>query len=199
MVASDGVQQSRPVTVNILVIDANDNTPTFGEVSYSVEVFTNMQPGETVLQVINPTIILLLLSSCTSTPRYVSIFFLITQNPSHARSFMLKTNNHNNPVHCAGIVPFISSVVLSDKSQTMLLSISSVHKLGSFVVEGTRDDRELTPLLTYFAYKTQFSPCLFSPFWLSLWIRNIVRFWFHYCSGFKGHDILPSFLLCVYA
>uniref|UniRef100_A0A3P8PZ32 Cadherin domain-containing protein n=1 Tax=Astatotilapia calliptera TaxID=8154 RepID=A0A3P8PZ32_ASTCA len=50
MVASDGVQQSRPVTVNILVIDANDNTPTFGEVSYSVEVFTNMQPGETVLQ-----------------------------------------------------------------------------------------------------------------------------------------------------
>uniref|UniRef100_A0A668T462 Cadherin domain-containing protein n=1 Tax=Oreochromis aureus TaxID=47969 RepID=A0A668T462_OREAU len=46
----DGVQQSRPVTVSILVIDANDNTPTFGEVSYSVEVFTNMQPGETVLQ-----------------------------------------------------------------------------------------------------------------------------------------------------
>ncbi|XP_028278961.1 protocadherin-15-like [Parambassis ranga] len=50
MVASDGVQQSSPVTVNILVIDANDNTPTFAEVSYSIEVFTNMQPGETVLQ-----------------------------------------------------------------------------------------------------------------------------------------------------
>ncbi|XP_041645580.1 protocadherin-15a [Cheilinus undulatus] len=50
MVASDGVQQSIPVTVNILVIDANDNTPTFAEVSYSVEVFTDMQPGETVLQ-----------------------------------------------------------------------------------------------------------------------------------------------------
>lgn len=51
MVASDGVQQSIPVTVNILVLDANDNTPTFAEVSYSVEVFTDMQPGETVLQV----------------------------------------------------------------------------------------------------------------------------------------------------
>ncbi|KAK7901865.1 hypothetical protein WMY93_018634 [Mugilogobius chulae] len=50
MVASDGVQQSPVVTVNILVIDANDNTPTFGQVSYSVEVFTNMQPGETVIQ-----------------------------------------------------------------------------------------------------------------------------------------------------
>uniref|UniRef100_A0A8D3BG94 Protocadherin-15 n=1 Tax=Scophthalmus maximus TaxID=52904 RepID=A0A8D3BG94_SCOMX len=50
MVASDGVQQSIPVTVNILVLDANDNTPTFAEVSYSVEVFTDMQPGETVLQ-----------------------------------------------------------------------------------------------------------------------------------------------------
>uniref|UniRef100_A0AAQ4Q911 Protocadherin-15 n=1 Tax=Gasterosteus aculeatus aculeatus TaxID=481459 RepID=A0AAQ4Q911_GASAC len=50
MVASDGIQQSIPVTVNILVIDANDNTPTFAEVSYSIEVFTDMQPGETVLQ-----------------------------------------------------------------------------------------------------------------------------------------------------
>ncbi|XP_023818761.1 protocadherin-15 isoform X4 [Oryzias latipes] len=50
MIASDGVQQSIPVTVNILVIDANDNTPTFTKVSYNVEVFTNMQPGETVLQ-----------------------------------------------------------------------------------------------------------------------------------------------------
>lgn len=53
MVASDGVQQSTPVTVNILVIDANDNTPTFARASYNVEVFTDMQPGETVLQVIN--------------------------------------------------------------------------------------------------------------------------------------------------
>ncbi|XP_061645616.1 protocadherin-15-like isoform X3 [Phyllopteryx taeniolatus] len=50
MVASDGVQQSGPVTVNILVIDANDNTPTFAQVSYSVDLFTDMQPGETVLQ-----------------------------------------------------------------------------------------------------------------------------------------------------
>lgn len=58
MVASDGVQQSSPVTVNILVIDANDNTPTFAKVSYSVEVFTDMQPGETVLQVINQAIVL---------------------------------------------------------------------------------------------------------------------------------------------
>lgn len=57
MVASDGVQLSGPVTVNILVIDANDNTPTFGRVSYSVEVFTDMRPGETVIQVINQTLL----------------------------------------------------------------------------------------------------------------------------------------------
>ncbi|XP_051504158.1 protocadherin-15a [Myxocyprinus asiaticus] len=50
LVATDGVQQSRPVTVDIVVIDANDNTPTFTQVSYSVEVFTNMLPGETVQQ-----------------------------------------------------------------------------------------------------------------------------------------------------
>lgn len=53
MVASDGVQQSVPVTVNIQIIDANDNTPTFSQVSYNIEVFTNMQPGETVIQVSN--------------------------------------------------------------------------------------------------------------------------------------------------
>uniref|UniRef100_A0A8C9U8Q6 Protocadherin-15 n=1 Tax=Scleropages formosus TaxID=113540 RepID=A0A8C9U8Q6_SCLFO len=50
MIASDGVQESAPVIVNILVIDANDNTPTFSNVSYSVSVYTDMQPGETVLR-----------------------------------------------------------------------------------------------------------------------------------------------------
>ncbi|XP_043110400.1 protocadherin-15b isoform X2 [Puntigrus tetrazona] len=50
MTASDGVQESSPVTVNITVIDANDNTPTFSNVSYSVNVYTDMQPGDTILQ-----------------------------------------------------------------------------------------------------------------------------------------------------
>ncbi|KAJ8284825.1 hypothetical protein COCON_G00036750 [Conger conger] len=50
MIASDGVQESVPVTVNISVIDANDNTPTFPNISYSVDVYTDMQPGETVLR-----------------------------------------------------------------------------------------------------------------------------------------------------
>ncbi|KAK2876830.1 hypothetical protein Q8A67_020926 [Cirrhinus molitorella] len=50
MTASDGVQESSPVTVNITVIDANDNTPTFPNVSYSVNVYTDMQPGDTILQ-----------------------------------------------------------------------------------------------------------------------------------------------------
>lgn len=49
--ASDGVQQSAPVPVTITVLDANDNTPTFSNVSYSVNLFTDMMPGETVLQV----------------------------------------------------------------------------------------------------------------------------------------------------
>ncbi|KAL7869827.1 hypothetical protein AOLI_G00138150 [Acnodon oligacanthus] len=50
MIASDGIQESSPVTINITVIDANDNTPTFPNVSYSVNVYTDMQPGETVLR-----------------------------------------------------------------------------------------------------------------------------------------------------
>ncbi|XP_053094751.1 protocadherin-15b isoform X3 [Pangasianodon hypophthalmus] len=49
MMASDGVHQSSPVAVNITVIDANDNTPTFPNVSYSVSVYTDMQAGEVVL------------------------------------------------------------------------------------------------------------------------------------------------------
>ncbi|MBN3302734.1 PCD15 protein, partial [Amia calva] len=48
--SSDGVQESTPVTVNILVIDANDNTPTFSNISYSVNVYTDMQPGRSVLR-----------------------------------------------------------------------------------------------------------------------------------------------------
>ncbi len=51
LLASDGVQQSIPVTVTITVLDANDNTPTFANVSYNVNLFTDMMPGETVLQV----------------------------------------------------------------------------------------------------------------------------------------------------
>lgn len=51
LVASDGVQQSTPSPVTITVLDANDNTPTFANVSYNVNLFTDMMPGETVLQV----------------------------------------------------------------------------------------------------------------------------------------------------
>ncbi|XP_073722817.1 protocadherin-15b isoform X2 [Misgurnus anguillicaudatus] len=50
MIASDGVQESSPATINITVIDTNDNTPTFPNVSYSVNVYTNIQPGDAVLQ-----------------------------------------------------------------------------------------------------------------------------------------------------
>ncbi|KAM8876084.1 protocadherin-15b isoform 1-T1 [Synchiropus picturatus] len=48
--ASDGVQQSVPVTLTVTVLDANDNTPTFANVSYHVNLYTDMLPGDTVLQ-----------------------------------------------------------------------------------------------------------------------------------------------------
>lgn len=51
MTAFDGVQESEPVVVNIRVMDANDNTPTFPEISYNVYVYTDMSPGDSVLQV----------------------------------------------------------------------------------------------------------------------------------------------------
>lgn len=59
------------MTLDILVIDANDNTPTFAQVSYSVEVFTNMLPGETVLQVSTRDVLLILFHAAEkkSSPR----------------------------------------------------------------------------------------------------------------------------------
>ncbi|MEJ1288146.1 hypothetical protein NN561_019176 [Cricetulus griseus] len=48
--AFDGVQESEPVVVNIRVMDANDNTPTFPEISYNVYVYTDMSPGDSVIQ-----------------------------------------------------------------------------------------------------------------------------------------------------
>lgn len=59
MTASDGVHQSSPVAVNITVIDANDNAPSFPNVSYSVSVYTDMQAGEVVLWVINNALTIL--------------------------------------------------------------------------------------------------------------------------------------------
>uniref|UniRef100_H9GAU8 Protocadherin-15 n=1 Tax=Anolis carolinensis TaxID=28377 RepID=H9GAU8_ANOCA len=50
MTASDGVQESLPVTVSIVVIDANDNSPTFSNISYNVKIYTDMRPGESVIK-----------------------------------------------------------------------------------------------------------------------------------------------------
>ncbi|XP_044155596.1 protocadherin-15 [Bufo gargarizans] len=50
LVASDGTQESSPVTVNIIVIDANDNTPTFSSISYNIKIYTDMAPGESIIK-----------------------------------------------------------------------------------------------------------------------------------------------------
>ncbi|CAL8308727.1 unnamed protein product, partial [Boreogadus saida] len=48
--ASDGVQESLPVNVTIEVLDANDNTPTFSNISYHVNLYTDMLPADALLQ-----------------------------------------------------------------------------------------------------------------------------------------------------
>ncbi|XP_075469049.1 protocadherin-15 isoform X1 [Ascaphus truei] len=50
IIASDGIQESVPVTVTILVIDANDNSPTFSNISYNVKIYTDMTPGESIIR-----------------------------------------------------------------------------------------------------------------------------------------------------
>uniref|UniRef100_A0A8C5MN76 Protocadherin-15 n=1 Tax=Leptobrachium leishanense TaxID=445787 RepID=A0A8C5MN76_9ANUR len=50
IVASDGTQESSPVTVNILVIDANDNTPTFSSMSYNVHIYTDMTSEDSIIK-----------------------------------------------------------------------------------------------------------------------------------------------------
>ncbi|XP_068113953.1 protocadherin-15 [Hyperolius riggenbachi] len=49
IVASDGTQESSPVNVNIFIIDANDNAPTFSNISYNIKIFTDMLPGESII------------------------------------------------------------------------------------------------------------------------------------------------------
>ncbi len=85
MTASDGVQESSPVTVNITVIDANDNTPTFPNVSYSVNVYTDMQPGDTILQVINK-----ILFHCN---KIISLFAICSGFQERHRSILEKIIN----------------------------------------------------------------------------------------------------------
>ncbi|XP_053307239.1 protocadherin-15 [Spea bombifrons] len=50
IIASDGTQESAPVTVNILVIDANDNSPTFSSLSYSVKIYTDMTSMDNIIK-----------------------------------------------------------------------------------------------------------------------------------------------------
>ena len=140
MVASDGVQRSLPVIVNILVIDANDNTPTFGDVSYNIDVFTNMQPGETVIQVTSPTsqpfsslsffllwipffpFVFFLLSSWFSFFLSFIVYFL-TSSPFLSRSFILVIHS---------VFPSFVSLfrhILFDLSHLVLVSLH----LGSVV------------------------------------------------------------------
>lgn len=111
MVASDGVQQSGPVTVNILVIDANDNTPTFAEVSYSVEVFTDMQPGETVLQVINRRFFLFF--SCI----YFTLHICPHQTESHLSPMLPYSRVHCVDRQTPATIPILSAVLMRDKSE----------------------------------------------------------------------------------
>lgn len=131
MLASDGVQQSRPVTVNILVLDANDNTPTFGKVSYSVEVFTDMQPGETVLQVTLPPTFFFppcLSHPCCGALLHAFLFIPFTLDPTNA-FFSPKANTHDDPKHyidrpISDTLLFISSPVMTDKADRMSIFIS---------------------------------------------------------------------------
>nr|XP_032805504.1 protocadherin-15 isoform X2 [Petromyzon marinus]XP_032805505.1 protocadherin-15 isoform X2 [Petromyzon marinus]XP_032805507.1 protocadherin-15 isoform X2 [Petromyzon marinus]XP_032805508.1 protocadherin-15 isoform X2 [Petromyzon marinus] len=52
MMASDGVLHSGPANVTILVLDANDNTPVFTSLSYIANAYSNMIPGDPVIQLL---------------------------------------------------------------------------------------------------------------------------------------------------
>lgn len=100
MVASDGVQQSVPVTVNILIIDANDNTPTFSQVSYNIDVFTNMQAGETVIQVSSTLMYNLNINIAKYSVNYALFFFI----------FLYYHVQHKMLNHCFWKKPFLTHI-----------------------------------------------------------------------------------------
>lgn len=86
MTASDGVQESVPVTVNILVIDANDNSPTFSNISYNVKIYTDMRPGEGVIKVISGLFISFVNSLFVSSRWYLYLLIQIGNALKTARN-----------------------------------------------------------------------------------------------------------------
>ncbi|XP_043110530.1 protocadherin-15a isoform X8 [Puntigrus tetrazona] len=168
LVASDGVQQSRPVTVDILVIDANDNTPAFSQVSYSVEIFTNMLPGETVLQLtaqdadsdLNGLITYAILAGdqgdfiinnrtgrITLAPRVT-----LTVGRSYALTVRASDNAPDTERRSSITTVYIEVLPPNNQSpprfplQTYNLEISEAMRIGAILLNLQATDRELDPI-----------------------------------------------------
>ncbi|KAI2658045.1 Protocadherin-15 [Labeo rohita] len=168
LVASDGVQQSRPVTVDILVIDANDNTPTFSQVSYNVELFTNMLPGETVLQLtaqdadagLNGLITYAILAGdqgdfiinnrtgrITLAPRVT-----LTVGRSYALTVRASDNAPDTERRSSITTVYIEVLPPNNQSpprfplQTYNLEISEAMRIGAILLNLQATDRELDPI-----------------------------------------------------
>ncbi|XP_037394710.1 protocadherin-15a isoform X2 [Pygocentrus nattereri] len=168
MVASDGVQQSLPVTVNIAIIDANDNTPTFSQVSYTVEVFTNMQPGETVIQLtaqdadegLNGLITYTILAGDQGDFVISNRTGRITIAPgvtlSVGRSYALTVRAADNAVEAERrssiTTVYIEVLPPNNQSpprfplQTYSLEISEAMRIGAILLNLQATDRELDPI-----------------------------------------------------
>uniref|UniRef100_A0A9J7ZRZ3 Protocadherin-15 n=1 Tax=Cyprinus carpio carpio TaxID=630221 RepID=A0A9J7ZRZ3_CYPCA len=168
LVASDGVQQSRPVTVDILVIDANDNTPTFSQVSYSVEIFTNMLPGETILQLtaqdadagLNGLITYAILAGDQGDFIINNRTGRITLAPgvtlSVGRSYALTvraSDNAPDPERRSSITTVYIEVLPPNNQspprfplQTYNLEISEAMRIGAILLNLQATDRELDPI-----------------------------------------------------
>uniref|UniRef100_A0A672QQM8 Protocadherin-15-like n=1 Tax=Sinocyclocheilus grahami TaxID=75366 RepID=A0A672QQM8_SINGR len=168
LVASDGVQQSRPVMVDILVIDANDNTPTFSLVSYSVEIFTNMLPGETVLQLtaqdadagLNGLITYIILAGDQGDFIINNRTGRITLAPgvtlSVGRSYALTvraSDNAPDPERRSSITTVYIEVLPPNNQspprfpiQTYNLEISEAMRIGAILLNLQATDRELDPI-----------------------------------------------------
>ncbi|KAK2897019.1 hypothetical protein Q8A67_011507 [Cirrhinus molitorella] len=168
LLASDGVQQSRPVTVDILVIDANDNTPTFSQVSYNVELFTNMLPGETVLQLtaqdadagLNGLITYAILAGDQGdfiinnrTGRItLALGVTLTVGRSYALTVRASDNAPDTERRSSITTVYIEVLPPNNQSpprfplQTYNLEISEAMRIGAILLNLQATDRELDPI-----------------------------------------------------
>ncbi|XP_053548881.1 protocadherin-15 [Bombina bombina] len=168
MIASDGTQESTPVTVNILVIDANDNSPTFSNISYNVKIYTDMTAGESIIRLtavdadegINGQITYEILTGgqgqfvINSKTGIITIAPGVTLSVGESYALTVKASDNAPPTQRRSSITTVYIEVLPPNNQSpprfsqlmYSLEISEAMRIGAILLNLQATDREGDPI-----------------------------------------------------